>query len=226
LGNSGETGSDAFRVSQPLPLHEAIQALKRDPTHPVRVRVDEELTVEVRAVGEETPSQTIGDLLFAKLALGRERPAPISTRSSRGSRVTVACLIFREVRALYERRRAAARQRCSCRTTVCGCRYGQRWHAPCGAGGASLRCREVRASRAQSNAATALRGRRTRTPLRCRRVRALCGRARRDGTQRTTRLALFAAPLVPPNPGGWQRWRRKPTQAHPPALWGATASSV
>jgi hypothetical protein len=37
-------------VSQPLPLDEAIQALKRDPTQPVRVRVDEELTVEVRAV--------------------------------------------------------------------------------------------------------------------------------------------------------------------------------
>ena len=37
-------------MSQPLPFHEAIQALKRDPTHPVRVRVDEELTVEVRAV--------------------------------------------------------------------------------------------------------------------------------------------------------------------------------
>jgi hypothetical protein len=37
-------------VSQSLPLDEAIQALKRDPTHPVRVRVDEELTVELRAV--------------------------------------------------------------------------------------------------------------------------------------------------------------------------------
>ena len=37
-------------MSQPLPFDEAIQALKRDPTHPVRVRVDEELTVEVRAV--------------------------------------------------------------------------------------------------------------------------------------------------------------------------------
>jgi hypothetical protein len=37
-------------VRKPLPLDEAIQALKRDPTHPVRVRVDEELTVEVRAV--------------------------------------------------------------------------------------------------------------------------------------------------------------------------------
>ena len=49
-------------MSQPLPFDEAIQALKRDPTHPVRVRVDEELTVEVRAVGEEPPSKTIGDL--------------------------------------------------------------------------------------------------------------------------------------------------------------------
>ena len=39
----------ACRVSQPLPFDEAIQALKRDRTHPVRVRVDEELTVEVRA---------------------------------------------------------------------------------------------------------------------------------------------------------------------------------
>jgi hypothetical protein len=29
----------------------------------VRVRVDEELTVEVRAVGEEAASKTIGDLL-------------------------------------------------------------------------------------------------------------------------------------------------------------------
>ena len=37
-------------MSQPLPLDEAIQALKRAPTHPVRVKVDEELTVEVRAV--------------------------------------------------------------------------------------------------------------------------------------------------------------------------------
>jgi hypothetical protein len=37
-------------VSQPQPVDEAIQALKRDPTHPVRVRVDEELTLEERAV--------------------------------------------------------------------------------------------------------------------------------------------------------------------------------
>ena len=66
MGNWGETASRrcyACRVSQPLPLDEAIQALKRDPTHPVRVKVDEELTVEVRAVGEEAPSKTIGDLL-------------------------------------------------------------------------------------------------------------------------------------------------------------------
>lgn len=38
------------RVSQPLPLDEAIQALRRDPTHPVVVKVDDALTVEVRAV--------------------------------------------------------------------------------------------------------------------------------------------------------------------------------
>jgi hypothetical protein len=38
------------RVSQALPLDEAIQALRRDPTHPVLVKVDDWLTVEVRAV--------------------------------------------------------------------------------------------------------------------------------------------------------------------------------
>ena len=51
------------RVNQRLPLDEAIQALRRDPTHPVLVKVDE-LTVEVRAVeaaGE--PMKTMGDLL-------------------------------------------------------------------------------------------------------------------------------------------------------------------
>jgi hypothetical protein len=37
-------------VSQPLPLDDAIQALRRDPTHPVLVKVDEGLTVEVRAL--------------------------------------------------------------------------------------------------------------------------------------------------------------------------------
>ncbi len=38
------------RVNQRLPLDQAIQALRRDPTHPVLVKVDEGLTVEVRAV--------------------------------------------------------------------------------------------------------------------------------------------------------------------------------
>lgn len=37
-------------MNQPLPLDEAIQALRRDPTHPVVVKVDEGLTIEVRAV--------------------------------------------------------------------------------------------------------------------------------------------------------------------------------
>jgi hypothetical protein len=43
------------RVAQPSPLDDAIKALKRDPAHPVLVKVDEELTVEVRAV--TAPSQ-------------------------------------------------------------------------------------------------------------------------------------------------------------------------
>jgi hypothetical protein len=37
-------------MAQPVPLDDAIKALKRDPAHPVLVKVDEELTVEVRAV--------------------------------------------------------------------------------------------------------------------------------------------------------------------------------
>lgn len=51
-------------MSQPLPLDEAIKALKRDPTHPVRVRVDEHLTVEVRAVpgiGRESRALAAGE---------------------------------------------------------------------------------------------------------------------------------------------------------------------
>ena len=39
------------RVNQTPSLDEAIQALRRDPTRPVRAKVDEGLTVEVRAVG-------------------------------------------------------------------------------------------------------------------------------------------------------------------------------
>lgn len=53
-----------LRVNQRLPFDQAIQALRRDPTHPVLVKVDEELTVEVRAV--EAPAaaeKTLGELL-------------------------------------------------------------------------------------------------------------------------------------------------------------------
>jgi hypothetical protein len=50
-------------VSHPLPLEEAIQALRRDPTHPVRVKVDEGLTVEVRAVEPgPVPKQSAADV--------------------------------------------------------------------------------------------------------------------------------------------------------------------
>lgn len=38
-------------MSQPLPLDQAVEALKRDPTHAVRARVDG-LTVEIRVVPE------------------------------------------------------------------------------------------------------------------------------------------------------------------------------
>lgn len=66
MGNWWETpsaGCYAFRVSQPLPLDEAIEALRRDPTHPVRVKVDDGLTVEVRAVDTTPAMRTVGDLL-------------------------------------------------------------------------------------------------------------------------------------------------------------------
>lgn len=50
-------------VNQRLPLDEAIQALRRDPTQPVRVKVDG-LTVEVRALEAAAPAKgTVGDLL-------------------------------------------------------------------------------------------------------------------------------------------------------------------
>lgn len=51
------------RVNQRLPLDEAIQVLRRDPSHPVLVKVDEELTVEVRAVEAAAPRKTLGELL-------------------------------------------------------------------------------------------------------------------------------------------------------------------
>ena len=48
--NGGPAPAMLPRVAQPIPLDDAIKALKRDPAHPVLVKVDEELTVEVRAV--------------------------------------------------------------------------------------------------------------------------------------------------------------------------------
>jgi hypothetical protein len=67
VGNGWETESDGCYssfVSQPLPLDEALKALKRDPTQPVCARVDDELTVEVRAVSDEgARKKTVGDLL-------------------------------------------------------------------------------------------------------------------------------------------------------------------
>ena len=64
-GTDGSSGACySSLVSQPLPLDEALKALKRDPTHPVRARVDDELTVEVRAVKHDPPPRrTMGDLL-------------------------------------------------------------------------------------------------------------------------------------------------------------------
>lgn len=50
----------ASLVSQPLRLDQAVEALKRDPTHPVRARVDE-LTVELRAVPEGPQYRTAAD---------------------------------------------------------------------------------------------------------------------------------------------------------------------
>jgi hypothetical protein len=52
-------------MSQSLPLDEAIEALKRDPTHPVRAKVDDELTVEVRAVSDkptQVPQKSAADI--------------------------------------------------------------------------------------------------------------------------------------------------------------------
>lgn len=42
------------RVAKPIPLDDAIKALKRDPAHPVLAKVDDELTVEVRVVAPGT----------------------------------------------------------------------------------------------------------------------------------------------------------------------------
>lgn len=53
-------------MNQRFPLDEAIQALRRDPTHPVLVKVDEGLTVEVRAVDAVAVApakKTMGEVL-------------------------------------------------------------------------------------------------------------------------------------------------------------------
>lgn len=50
-------------MNEAQPLDEAIRALKRDPTHPVRVKVDEQLTVELRAVAiEGTAKRSAADV--------------------------------------------------------------------------------------------------------------------------------------------------------------------
>jgi hypothetical protein len=51
-------------VSQPLALDQAVEALKRDPTHAVRVRVGD-MTVELRAVAESpsAPERTVAEVL-------------------------------------------------------------------------------------------------------------------------------------------------------------------
>jgi hypothetical protein len=42
-------------VNHPLALDQAVEALKRDPTHPVRARVGD-MTVELRAVPDSPPA--------------------------------------------------------------------------------------------------------------------------------------------------------------------------
>jgi hypothetical protein len=44
-------------MSQPVHLDEAIEALRRNPTRPVRIAVDSQLTIEVRAVEPERATQ-------------------------------------------------------------------------------------------------------------------------------------------------------------------------
>ena len=51
-------------MSQPLELDQAVEALKRDPTHAVRARVGN-MTVELRAVPDSplAPERTVGEVL-------------------------------------------------------------------------------------------------------------------------------------------------------------------
>ena len=81
----------ACRLSQQLPLDEAIEALKRDPTHPVRVSVDEELTVEVRAASVEAPRKSVADVLGKGRRGNHGRPlrGPPSAIGSTGRRPAV-----------------------------------------------------------------------------------------------------------------------------------------
>jgi len=68
-----------FGVRQPLPVDEAIQALRRDPTHPVLVKVDEGLTVEVRAVEPANEGAPLRG--GVRLARSREVSSAVSSRS-------------------------------------------------------------------------------------------------------------------------------------------------
>lgn len=45
-------------MTQSIHLEQAIQTLKRDPTQPVRVEVDQDLTVEVRVVQSARPRRS------------------------------------------------------------------------------------------------------------------------------------------------------------------------
>lgn len=75
-------------MSQPLPLEEAIEAVRRNPTEPVRIAVDSQLTIELRAVEPERPARKsaadafreigrwegeTGETLDALFAGGRQR---------------------------------------------------------------------------------------------------------------------------------------------------------
>lgn len=60
-------------VSQPLSLDEAINALRLDPTTPVLVKVDDALTVELRAVEvAAVAKKTMGELLREVAAAGEQ----------------------------------------------------------------------------------------------------------------------------------------------------------
>ncbi len=77
-------------VSQPLSFDEAIQALKRDPTQSVLVRVDDALTVELRAVEVGgVAKKTMGDLLREVAAASEGAPMAATKKT--------AADLFREI---------------------------------------------------------------------------------------------------------------------------------